>query len=1821
MSSTVTGSPTPVFTWYKDSEQLNDKSDDGRLTVNSNDVKTELQITNAAISDNGEYKVVASNQVGLSDSVAKLTIKRGLEASKTDRGELFAGVNNARRDTQELIASLMDQRTTVVSGVDEDGTLEHKPSSERESLSSSTSEKKQLVVKLDQVIADEKVDTTIEQDVMKQSERKEKDIPKEKSELQKGEKRLIPDVTAPQVSENIVKVETSSEEEFDEEDMSWEDEREQPVSVDSKVTEEEESDEEEKQSLNEDSEFVESSSEEESSEEDLPIKVEKKQPLSVDAKVDAAHERTSKEDLSIAFGQTLIHQQSASEKVMTLQEATVNEEVVEKLSMNVIEQTDEPTSIPQQVEELNFEKHTDEPLELPVHHQDSSSKHEVDNKKLERSITQKQKQKVKLPQPSLTESVSASNCVTSSGMTEVEECAHEEHEFETIMTRETTEKKKKKKSKKLAASVDETNQDSVDIVSSVDTMNQDSADGHQNQSHHFTVSKKTYAKELITESTAEERFVEYSEEEVRGLLPVFLMKPEPTTVESGSTLRIACKLAENPPAMISWSKNGKKLEKDDERLKFVNDESTGYRCLEIAEASSDDVGEYSITAESEGGIAKYTVSVGVTLTPTIRSDSIVQTKTREEKATNIANVCRSVEPTAAEGELVEPKSSTVTASDNRPHLENTSIDLQESVDSKTQNNDTVVTSGSFGLEKKINNDEEVSECESENEEEEEEESDEEEEAESDEEEEDESDEEVNTSKAVKKPKKKIELPKASVTESNTSTKIHTKTELSVSEECRLQEQRTKSEQETISQVSKEVLVTRTVTESTPVNESDEEDTVPAEKARKTKKRSVNLPPVSVSESSTSSVRKQTEEDITEESLKEELQTSVKESRMERREEKKTKKVERTRHDEASADSVTVSTDSVTSVETAGQNIKNASFEQIEVEYSEEEVHGLLPIFLEKPSPVTVKSGEPLKIECKLAEHPQTIVTWSRNGEKLGIDDERLKVVQDAKRGTNFLEIAECSLQDTGEYTVTAESDGGIAKCSVFVTVADTLPVVSAQMSKSSTEVTTVCEVPVAAETSGEISATKKPKDSDIQLKEKKDKKKKKEKEAKRKEVVGVEEIMHETTQTKSETFVENEAEEERESDEEEYRSNAVKKSKKKIELPKASVTESNTSTKIHTKTELSVSEECLLEEQRTKSVRETISQVSEEVLETRTVTESTPANENDEEDTVPAEKARKTKKLSVNLPPVSVSESSTTSVRRQTKEDITECLKEELQTSIEESTSTPSKTATKVTTACEPSVAAEKSVDGSAAKMSQDSDIQSNEKRDKKDKKKKKEKEDKRKDVVSEAVSAEEIIHETTQSKSESCAETRDVEITRKEQEFINSINEHIVDYSEEEIEGILPVFLMKPEPITVVKGETLRIACKLAENPHVENISWTKNGSKLADCGDRLKIAVDEQTGCNVLEIAEARDEDSGSYSVTVECEGGMAKCTVSATVVDASTYSTLTASKAEEPHKATDKQGDELHQPSIRPLQNQKTSAEEYYQPVQQHIIEETVLRKKKKTPCNETSVQKQTTSEVSSKLESSETIRRDTQQVDDAEKDEQTWEYSEEHWEGPLPVFLIKPEPSSVKEGHQLRLSCRVATQPLAEISWSKNGEKVKPLKDSRICVSYNKDTGDSYMEINDTGLEDAGEYTVRAENEGGIVACTVTVTVLPEPKNATTSTELRARAASKDDTVIDESKASVSSEAEVHVKDDGKTESDQRSSVVETNRSVAVAKQSIESANDDNLRAELVESSRQLETAETNAPSFVSAPVAVSVGEGTSIRLSYEVKGKWSNGSLC
>lgn len=172
---------------------------------------------------------------------------------------------------------------------------------------------------------------------------------------------------------------------------------------------------------------------------------------------------------------------------------------------------------------------------------------------------------------------------------------------------------------------------------------------------------------------------------------------------------------------------------------------------------------------------------------------------------------------------------------------------------------------------------------------------------------------------------------------------------------------------------------------------------------------------------------------------------------------------------------------------------------------------------------------------------------------------------------------------------------------------------------------------------------------------------------------------------------------------------------------------------------------------------------------------------------------------------------------------------------------------------------------------------------------------------------------------------------------------------------------------------------------------------------------------------------------------------------------------------------------------------------------LLEEVLLKKKKAKEKKEKKVTKR--EETATVKEAVVVVREEELKVEETqvrveiikkkvvskERLDEEGEYSEEEIDLPLPIFETKPSPTSVREGDTIRITYKLADESEATVQWAKNGKTLTAEAGSRFKFGHDSKTGLHYLEVVEAELEDIGEYTVRAENDGGIIACTVSVNV--------------------------------------------------------------------------------------------------------------------------------
>lgn len=407
----------------------------------------------------------------------------------------------------------------------------------------------------------------------------------------------------------------------------------------------------------------------------------------------------------------------------------------------------------------------------------------------------------------------------------------------------------------------------------------------------------------------EEKVVEISSEKKSvGALPILVIKPVPTTVDEGEALTLMCVIAQQPHVEITWSKDGRELDTTGRaaRIRTIEDKMAGTYLLEVAEMTSEDVGEYTFSAESEAGVISCPVSVSV-----------------------IAKLGQEV-PQLSTVQETEPLESV----DSEPGLEESGRQEDKKVLAEI-----LVVATDQKVAKEPSTDQEISAAEE---------------------------------KLTESSEEGTEVNKDGT---ETSTSAETATETSTAAGVR-------------TVISKETIT-------------------------KKKKKSKDK------QGKTSSDILEVTENV--EEVEKKISTEAKKDNLEKKAAEEMNVVEESKEDKK-----------IAAVEVAA-----AEVEVIEGEYSKEEFEGPLPVIEVKPVPTSVNATETVRLACKVAKEPTARIHWSKNGQRLEASSEnggKINIGVDAQTGMHFLEIVEASQEDIGEYTLTAESEGGIVSCTVSVDV-------------------------------------------------------------------------------------------------------------------------------------------------------------------------------------------------------------------------------------------------------------------------------------------------------------------------------------------------------------------------------------------------------------------------------------------------------------------------------------------------------------------------------------------------------------------------------------------------------------------------------------------------------------------------------------------------------------------------------------------------------------------------------------------------------------------
>ncbi|ESO11842.1 hypothetical protein HELRODRAFT_129255, partial [Helobdella robusta] len=86
-----------------------------------------------------------------------------------------------------------------------------------------------------------------------------------------------------------------------------------------------------------------------------------------------------------------------------------------------------------------------------------------------------------------------------------------------------------------------------------------------------------------------------------------------------------------------------------------------------------------------------------------------------------------------------------------------------------------------------------------------------------------------------------------------------------------------------------------------------------------------------------------------------------------------------------------------------------------------------------------------------------------------------------------------------------------------------------------------------------------------------------------------------------------------------------------------------------------------------------------------------------------------------------------------------------------------------------------------------------------------------------------------------------------------------------------------------------------------------------------------------------------------------------------------------------------------------------------------------------------------------------------------------------------------------GDEIFIKCKLSPSSKNQVTWFKDGQPLSELKDGRIKINSNSESGIQTLKIAKALWEDVGDLVMIAENENGIVECTVPINVLSKTRN--------------------------------------------------------------------------------------------------------------------------
>ncbi|ESO11841.1 hypothetical protein HELRODRAFT_166903 [Helobdella robusta] len=334
---------------------------------------------------------------------------------------------------------------------------------------------------------------------------------------------------------------------------------------------------------------------------------------------------------------------------------------------------------------------------------------------------------------------------------------------------------------------------------------------------------------------------------------------------------------------------------------------------------------------------------------------------------------------------------------------------------------------------------------------------------------------------------------------------------------------------------------------------------------------------------------------------------------------------------------------------------------------------------------------------------------------------------------------------------------------------------------------------------------------------------------------------------------------------------------------------------------------------------------------------------------------------------------------------------------------------------------------------------------------------------------------------------------------------------------------LEKIAPVKTCEGEPVELVTVIEGLTGTSSVTWLKDGKPIkADEFITISNVGNKQT----LKISNCTSDDAGQYFCVIEGDSGKLTTSASVSVSDENLDSIEAVEQATsendqtqlfsaekklkknvaverrkkakflaEPHDSSIAKIDDMLEDFQEMILSENKSEIDIKQSKQEKLP---VNNLSEETASNDTEDKEKTDKKLKKKVVTKKLKKKKGVQLDDDIKDK-TDTLVVEECEALLPTFEVEPKPQTVYLGDEIVIECKLSPSSKNQVTWFKDGQPLSELKDGRIKINSSSESGIQTLKIAKALWQDVGDLVMIAENENGIVECTVPINVLSKVRN--------------------------------------------------------------------------------------------------------------------------